>query len=316
MTPGTSGLLPPAPTPQGGGYGQIAFASDKIGIMQVWLLDVANPKKQRQITDRQDGACQPTWSPDGMRLAFISPCKGKQDTYPGSNIFIMNVDAVGNPDRSSVMQITSNLEGDFDPAWSPDGTRIAYTSLVNGKTSIMVINLNDHTTQELSNSRDPDKHPSWSPSGMRLAYVRQVFYNSQVWTMTDNGQLQVQFTQPAPVNNLWPTWSNDEQIIFYSQLPVSPNSTIPILVYKSFEDRDKRAENRIIPAGQQGSAAPVAQVRMSPDGFWLAYESWPDGINHDIYIMNVNGSNQKQLTTDPGHDFGPTWRPVQAIAQP
>jgi Tol biopolymer transport system component len=49
----------------------------------------------------------------------------------------------------------------------------------------------------------------------------------------------------------------------------------------------------------------------------FAYESWPDGENHDIYIMNINGSNQQRLTTDPGMDFGAAWRPIQpAQAQP
>ena len=153
--------------------GQIAFASDKTGVMEVWVLDVANPKNQKQITDRKDGACQPSWSPDGMRIVFVSPCREKKENYQGSNLFIINVDAAGNPDRSSVSQITYSLEGDFDPAWSPDSKRIAFTSLISGRPSINVINLDDMSIQELSQSRFPDRHPAWAPSGMQLAFVRQ-----------------------------------------------------------------------------------------------------------------------------------------------
>jgi Tol biopolymer transport system component len=40
------------------------------------------------------------------------------------------------------------------------------------------------------------------------------------------------------------------------------------------------------------------------------FESWPDGNNHDIYRMAVNGSDIVRLTTDPGTDFSPAWRPI------
>jgi len=88
--------------------------------MQIWLID-ATTKKARQITSQKDGACQPTWSPDGLRLAFVSPCPSKQDTYAGGIIYSISVDTEGNPDQSSLSQLTRGLEGDFAPAWSPDG---------------------------------------------------------------------------------------------------------------------------------------------------------------------------------------------------
>jgi Tol biopolymer transport system component len=313
LTPAPQATFTPTITPQGGGSGQIAFASDKIGVMEVWLIDVNNPQKQRQLTDRQDGACQPTWSPDGMRLAFISPCLKKQETYPGANIFIINVDAEGNPDRSSLVQITSSLEGAFDPAWSPDGNRIAYTSLSEGgaKSSIQVVNLNDLSTVELSNSKYSDKQPTWAPSGMRLAFVRKNI-NNQIWVMTDSGSPQYRLTYLAPVNNTWPAWSNDESVIFYSQTGSDTVSTVPVLVYMRHEDRDKpNKENRVLPASVSGKTSPIAEISLSPDGNWMAYEGWPDGENHDIYIMSLNGSNQTRLTTDHGFDFGAAWRPLK-----
>ncbi|MBE0698782.1 MAG: serine/threonine-protein kinase, partial [Anaerolineaceae bacterium] len=103
--------LVPSPTPIGGGAGQIAFASDRTGVMQVWLVnaDQINPSP-RQITNLQEGACQPTWSPDGNRLAFTSPCLAKQDTYPGAGIYITDL---SKPEEAPTKVITS-LEGDFD----------------------------------------------------------------------------------------------------------------------------------------------------------------------------------------------------------
>ncbi|RPJ51785.1 MAG: hypothetical protein EHM21_01880 [Chloroflexi bacterium] len=306
--------LPPTATPIGGGMGQIAFASDRGGNMQVWLMDT-NTKKAAQVTNQKDGACQPTWAPDGMRLAFISPCPGKQDTYPGAVIYTINLDLTGKSDQGSVVQLTRGLEGDYDPAWSPDGKRIAYTSLSGGKPSINVLNLDDNSIQDISQSRYPDKQPAWNPSGLQLAFVRQ-FLASQVWIMSSNGQLQSQFSVSGPVNNFWPAWSIDGQVIFYSQTSQEPN--VPRLVYMRYEDRATPNKEYRIPTNPKGETGPVFEVDASPDGFWLAYESWPDGKNHDIYIMNINGSNRERLTTDRAFDFGPAWRPLfaSAAAQP
>lgn len=316
-TPETSltqgAAVDPTATPRGGGLGQIAFASDRGGIMQIYLMDVTT-KKARQITGQKDGACQPDWSPDGLRLVFTSPCQKKQETYPGSNIYIINIDPAGNADQGSVTQITSSLEGDFDPAWSPDGNRIAFTSLRNGKSSIWVLKLDDLSTKNLSLPNSTDKQPAWAPSGLNLAFVRQTPYN-QVWTMTDNGDYNVEFSLRGPVNSLWPAWSVDEQIIFYSQTSTDSQSNVPTLFYRRLEERKTSVESRI-PADARVDIGPIAEVDPSPDGFWLTYESWPSGNNHDIYIMNINGSNQDRLTFDTGFDFGPVWRPVTGSTQP
>ncbi len=306
ITPTVTETAPPTETPMGGGMGKIAFASDRSGIMQIYLMDVAT-KKAIQITGQKDGACQPTWSPDGMRLAFTSPCPGKQqDAYRGSLIYAINIDSDGKADRDSVVQLTSGLEGDYDPAWSPDGKRIAFTTLINDKPSIAILNVKDLSIEEISKSRYSDKQPAWDPSGNQIAFVRQ-FYTSQIWIMPDNGQPQNQFTDSGPVNDLWPAWSTDGQLIFYSQ--TSPDKNLPLLVYQKYEDRGKAKESHI-PTNPKTDSVPVAEVHPSPDGAWLAFESWPDGINHDIYIMNINGANRERLTTDPAFDFDPAWRPA------
>src|SRR5690606_35883417 len=158
-------------------------------------------------------------------------------------------------------------------------------------------------------SRFPDKHPAWNPRSMQLAFVRQAPH-SQIWYMTDNGQPQHQFTVSGAVNNLWPAWSVDGEILFFSQASLD-GSGVPLLVYRRYEDRGNATENRI---AANATAGPIVDVDPSPDGFWLAYERWPDGKNNDIYMMSVNGSNQTRLTTDPGLDFGAAYRPLVSAA--
>ena len=82
-----------------------------------------------KITDLQDGACQPSWSPDGKQLVFTTPCDGNQELYPGAALFTINADG------TNLTPLPSVFGGDFDPAWSPDGKKIAFTSIRdNGRT--------------------------------------------------------------------------------------------------------------------------------------------------------------------------------------
>lgn len=291
--------LPPSPSPTPiGGTGQIAFASERTGVMQIWIVDVAT-KQLRQVTNMRDGACQPSWSPDGMRLAFISPCTAKKELFQGTGIFIINSDGTGQT------PLPSSPEGDFDPAWSPDGKQLAFTSLRTGTPSIFTMDLSTQAVTELSQSTSSDFQPSWSPTSRQLAFVRKNVYN-QIWIMSEDGSLQSQFSVSGPVNNFAPSWSIDGNVVFFSQ--AARDGGIPTLVGMRYEDRKTPREFRI-PAGSTNDIGPVAGAVMSPDGFWIAFEGWPNGKNHDIYIMTANGANITRLTTDPGMEFGPVWWP-------
>lgn len=292
----------PSATPMGGGTGQIAFVSDRTGIMQIWIMN-SDGSNQIQLTSMNEGACQPAWSNDGTKLAFISPCRRKEATYPGSKIYILDLATNGQP---TALPVPPSPAGDFDPAWSPDGTRIAFTSLRTGRSHIFVYNFETNNLQELSATRYFDRQPAWSPSGMQIAFVRTNVFD-QIWIMTDTGTLTEQFSLSGDANNQNPTWSPDGSIIYFSQ--IRNNVVNTWLTALRYEDRKTSNEFRI-PSENVGSYGPMYKPAVSPDGYFLSFESWPDGTNHDIYRMAVNGSDVIRLTTDPGNDFGPTWRPV------
>lgn len=289
----------PQPSPTAiGKSGEIAFASERTGMLQIWIVNAGN-KQIRQVTNMQDGACQPTWSPDGNRIAFISPCSARKDIYAGAGMYVINVDG------SSLTPLPASPEGDFDPAWSPDGKHIAFTSLRTGRPSIFLMDMDTLGVTEISQSLYADLEPAWSPNSHQIAFVRRIVYG-QIWTMSEDGSQQEIFAPPGNVNNSNPSWSADGQVILYSQ---SSNESPPWLVGMRYEDRKKAREFRI-PAGTTTDAGPIAGIAVSPDGYWIAYESWPNANNHDIYLMTANGANINRLTTDPGLDFGPAWRPV------
>lgn len=301
-SPTTTQTPTPSPTALGGGYSQVAFASDMAEDFEIWLVDANSTRPSpRQLTNMADGSCQPAWSPDGMTLAFVSPCRGKYKQYPGSRIYTINVDGSG------LRELTNSVEGDFDPAWSPDSKKIAFTSLRSGRAAIWVLNLEDGKTVEISGSNYADRQPAWSPDGKQIAFIREMG-TSQVWIMNANGDIQKQFSRSVNMQNQYPAWSVDGSMIFFSQ---TSSDSAPVLKFQRLEDIDKENGNeKRIPQNLQGRAGPYDDVAPSPDGNWLAYENWYDGKSHEIYIMNINGADQQLLTSNKAYDFGAAWRPL------
>ncbi|HTX80237.1 MAG TPA: protein kinase, partial [Longilinea sp.] len=291
--------ITPEPTSNalGGGNGQVAFASNRTGSVQIWSMDV-DGSHLMQLTNLSDGACQPAWSPNGKQIAFVSPCRGEHDVYAGSSIYIMDADG----SNIHPLGVSPDPAGDFDPTWSPDGQRIAFTSLRSGVQRIYVYNLTTSTLSQITKgSNFEDGQPAWSPSGTQLAFVRTSIF-SQIWVVTDDGQTQQQFTLSGPVNDFYPVWSPDGQSIYYCQ--TSPDTYLPWLMRLRYVDRSTSNENRVPPAGQP-NVIPIVDPQISPDGSWIIYEGWPDGTNHDVYLMKINGSDVQRLTSDPGFDFDP-----------
>ncbi|MCD4673282.1 MAG: hypothetical protein K8R77_11520, partial [Anaerolineaceae bacterium] len=301
--PSTNNTPTPIPTiPSsefvGGGYGQITFVSDRTGIMQIWTIN-ADGSEQRQLTSFSEGACQPAWSPDGQRLAVISPCSAKSSNYyEDSQIYIVDTEG----DNPKLLPISS--PGDFDPAWSPDGEKIAFTSLRNGIAHIYAYHLEDQVIEELSDTRYSDMQPAWRPRSKQIAFVREKPYN-HIWVMSDQGQTEFQLSTSGSINDSWPVWTPDGESILYNRTQVEAG--IPWLLMLKYEDRG--SEETRIPRLGEGDLGPIAMPSISPDGGWISYESWPDGRNHDIYLTTIDGSERIRLTTDPGFDFDPTWRP-------
>lgn len=295
-TPRPTRTPTPTETPTGGGMGQIAFASDRTGIPQIWLMN-ADGTGQKEITDMPDGACQPAWSPDGNQLVFISPCLSNQESYPGASLFIINADG------TELTPLPTVPGGDFDPAWSPDGTRIAFTSMRDyNRSQIYVINLEDNSVESLSNNKVRDIQPAWSPDGRRIAFISTRQGPSQIWIMHADGSNQERFSRSGSLKDSHPVWSPDGQFIIFNQGTVLGG--VPKLVGARVGE-EPYMEKKIVP-----DSTPMREAVISPDGFWLAYESWPEGENHDIFIMITNGPARQRLTDDPALDFDPTWRPL------
>ncbi len=292
-------VLPGGPTPTGGGIGQIAFASTRTGIAQVYLINV-DGTGQRQLTNLPDGACQPAWSPDGKQLLVTSPCRGKQDAYDGAGLWLVNIDGSGQE------QLPTAPGGDYDPAWSPDGKRVAFTSLRTKShvPHLFVMNLDGSDLKELSQqSLDRDGQPAWAPTGTQLAFVANRDGTTEIRLVPDYGGASQPYSRPGDSDALHPDWSHDGRMVLFERVIGS----IPRIAALPLENRGG-ADYLICPQGPQ-AGQPMAKPRWSPDDRWIAFETWPSGDNHEIALMTSSCTNYTLLTSDPGFDFDPAWRP-------
>jgi Tol biopolymer transport system component len=288
------------PTPIGAEKLQLAYASIKSSVAQIYITDLL--ENITQVTNMPEGACQPSWSPDGNKIVFISPCKLKVDTYPNSSLYIIDADG------SNLQPLHAVPGGDFEPAWSPDGKQIAFTSLRDGHMQIYLYNLEDNSSTRLVETSDISsaaRQPAWSPDGKRIVYsLKRIGEAYQIWTMTSKGKDQLQLLRSGDdLSDYLPAWSSDGKLILFTQRSVKEFSYPSLMIFNLSTQGQAR---RINPG-----VLSVENVQFSTNGFWLAFESGPSTTT-DIYYMTVTGANLTQLTTNKKDDFDPAWRPIQA----
>jgi Tol biopolymer transport system component len=287
-------------TPNGGGA-QLAFASMRNGTPQIYLIDLPTGEIT-QLTDINGGACQPTWSPNGMQLVFISPCNSNKESYAGSGLFIMNADGSG------LSPLPSSPAGDFDPDWSPVEDKIIFTSLrEGGRPNIFVMDLSNRGVTNLSGTVAHDYQPSWSPDGSVILFVTTSGGTPQVWFMDPSGRSTADiFSRTNSLSNSDPFWSPDGLLVLFTQL-TGGSSSRPQLMGADWKDGgSERGFNEVQIVDMN---AGVREADYSPDGFWLVFVSAEEAGNFDIFIARSTGSGIERITTDPAPDFDPAWRP-------
>jgi Tol biopolymer transport system component len=254
---------------------------------------------EQQLTDLEGGACQPEWSPAGTTLLFISPCTKNQRSYEGAAVYVMN------PGEGQASRITSGGAGDFDPDWSPDGGMIVFTTLRNNnRAQLYFYDWQTNREDFFSLGSAYTYQADWDPNGGRLIFVSTAIGPELLFTSLLADRELTQFLREATADEKSisaPEWSNDGQTIFYT---VTPQSGGFSQLYFSRVADSGFTKSLLISEGIPGRESSI-----SVDGAWLAFESWPNTSNHDIWLVDTNGNNLSQLTSDPGNDFDAAWRP-------
>ena len=123
---------------------------------------------------------EPSWSPDGDRLAFISR-RDRQD-----EIYFIGIDGAG------LKRVTHDLVAKRGPSWSPDGGRIAYSGGNGQFSQIYVVAADGKNRKRLTHNQAHNLWPAWSPDGETIAYVSSKAINvgvrEKIHLMTADGQ--------------------------------------------------------------------------------------------------------------------------------
>ncbi|MBI1928203.1 PD40 domain-containing protein [Candidatus Poribacteria bacterium] len=152
---------------------QIAFVSNRDGDEQIYIMN-ADGTNQIKLTDRHNQAASPSVGAFN-HLSIFTP---------------------------------SATHGEFNlqPAWSPDGAKIAFVSTRDGNNEIYVMNADGTNPMNLTHHPASELYPAWSPDGTKIAFVSGRDGNAEIYVMNADGTNPVNLTN-HPANDTTPSWS-------------------------------------------------------------------------------------------------------------
>ena len=205
-----------------------------------------------------------------------------------AEIYVMNADG------SDQTRLTFSAGNDYDPHFSPDGSKIVFSSYRTGQCEIFVMDADGSNQVPLTSDSNLNCEPSWSPDGSKIAFVSNPYGISTIYIMNANGSNEVSLTSDSKLNRQ-PEWSPDgSKIAFESGRDGNP------AIYVMNADGSSQIR---LTSSSGADQAPC----WSPDGSKIAFESDRSG-NPAIYVMNADGSHQTQLTNNSSYsDYEPTW---------
>ena len=258
----------------------------------VWTVDVESGKETQLVA----GAFNPSWSPDGKRLAVDASLTGPH------RIWI--ADASGR-DLRQVTDDSSEVVVHTTPAWSPDGRHIVYRRLLTTvRSDIVVADVESGTTRWVTHDDVLDADPAWSPSGRWIYFTSGRGGGLNLW----RAPVSADGTPTAGLQQLTTGAGDDLQPALF------PDGKRLALTISRIEADLWRlpvdaATGR--PAGDAEAVVSTTRVESrgswSPDGRSLAFNSDRQG-DMNLWIRGPDGVD-RQLTRGPGGDYQPTWAP-------
>jgi Tol biopolymer transport system component len=298
--------------------GKIAFASDRewgtVPSTQVFAVN-ADGSGLDQLTNFPWWAETPSWSPNGTHIAItgIRPEAAFMDGNASADharrighshgIYVMNADG------SHVVRLISGDGQPVLPAWSPDGTSIAFIEWAPGcpvfpsclARHVMLMNADGSGIRQVTSGPNFDFRPTWSPDGSKLAFERDsdVFSHTAIYTVNRDGTGLSKVVNVACCPD--PAWSTDgTKIAFW-------NGELPGLQVVNVAT--KVVTTVAVASRLGGGQTDERWASWSPDGRWLAVGSCcetSDGV--DLYLVSANGAVTRPVPNAEGAS-GPAWQP-------
>ena len=280
--------------------GRIVFVSSRDGqFNKLWVMN-ANGSAQTQLSFGLGNGTDPSWSPDGERIVFVS------NPVPGSDVtHIALMDRHGQATRN----ITTEPGEYRHPQFSPDGTQVLFSKRIGTReTELFVIGSDGGEQRHLPMPLNVDPgdvasfdQPTWAPDGLTIAFwvwrksEQRSPNNGHIYRAGIDGQHLEMLTDGVGRNGD-PAWSPDGlRIAFFGARPEGEG----IFLIDTTGGGPK-----LLPA-----VGAIGSPRWSPDGEWITYVSTRDG-NRDIFIVRADGTEAVNLTQGimPA-DHSPAWSP-------
>lgn len=217
--------------------------------------------------------------------------------------------------------ISTGIRRGFHPAYSPDGTKIAFTDNSTANGFLMIMNADGTNARQLATPRQGFT-PTWSPDGSRLAFVRGDFESvgdngkGQLYVidMTPGGEGANEVLIPTTQQISKPSWSFTNRIAAacYTPRPGGGIDPLGVCVTTTIPPSSQIGSNPPSISLVSGTNTNDRDVTWSPDGTKIGFIStrdYPMASASEIYTMNPDGSAATRLTNVDNFKVQPTWSP-------
>lgn len=213
------------------------------------------------------------------------------------------------PDGSSLTNITDSLGADADAQWSPDGTRITFSSNRGGNWDIYTMKPDGSDVQRLTRSPGDESYSTWSPNGRRIAYISERGRQPEIMVMRADGTKKRSLGSFS--GTIWHLqWSPAApRLVFVQESKVEGHFGVnDDEGLRVMNIRTKKVDVLV------DHEVPEFDPVWSPDGRFIAFarDYCTDGVcdNSEIMKIRPDGSGLKRITRTPGTvEFDPAWSP-------
>jgi TolB protein len=230
----------------------------------------------------------------GLTGIFLTKVVMSCDTTGKKELYMMNFDG------TDVKQVTHHRSIAFAPAWSPDGTRVAYSLFTRHANNIKNIDLYEfnfttNSVRMLSNHKGINSGAAYSPDGKKIALTLSYLGNPEIFILDLGTKASKRVTKSFGFD-VDPAWSPDGKNIAF----VSSRTGMPMVFNM---EADGAHVQRLTFAGQYN-----ATPSWSPNQNKIAFAGWIDK-SFDIFLMNPDGTNIERLTKNQGSNEDPFYSP-------
>lgn len=288
--PGLPTSLPtgtPAPLPTKPHIGRIIFTCMRGDFNQLCWIN-ADGSGYQQLTNTEANNYYPTFSPKGGSIVYASNQNGGVfDLF----LFVF--------EGSRLIRLTNFIGNVVSPSFSPDGKRILFANRAGeGPTSLWTVDSTGENPNLLYAGPNTIVAADWSPDGSTIAFVMAVDSpNSyEIFLMGADASNVRQLTRGLAGIGGSVDWSPDGRFLLIYAGPEGDKNIFQV-------DVSGQTAAQLTNGGNNASAS------YSPDGQWVAFNSLRNNEQADIFIMRPDGTDIRQVTSDPEPDWQPQWEP-------